>query len=184
MTFASRVQQRGNYIQVNLMPAIDLCEYVDDLYGYALVLSSDRTEAENLVQETYHRAIQAMRTLRRDNNVKSWLFTILRNMWFNQSRQWRTAPEIVELDSEETAPIRVAETAKDPHAPSVSNIEQEQVRTAIQQLPIEFREILLLRECEDLSYQEIASVLECPLGTVMSRLATAGSKLRDLLSPL
>jgi RNA polymerase sigma-70 factor (ECF subfamily) len=64
----------------------------------------------------------------------------------------------------------------------VSNIEQEQVRTAIQQLPVEFREIVILREYEDLSYQEIAAVLECPLGTVMSRLARARSKLRDLLS--
>jgi RNA polymerase sigma-70 factor (ECF subfamily) len=176
MTFASRVQQ------VDLMPAIDLCEYVDDVYGYALALSSDRTEAEDLVQETYHRAVRAMRTLRRDSNVKSWLFTILRSMWFNQPRPWRTAPEIVDLDG--TGPIRDAETAKDPHAPNVSNIEQEQVRTAIQQLPIEFREILILREFEELSYQEIASVLESPLGAVMSRLARARSKLRDLLSPI
>jgi RNA polymerase sigma-70 factor (ECF subfamily) len=66
----------------------------------------------------------------------------------------------------------------------VSNIEQEQVRTAIQQLSVEFREIILLREYEELSYQEIATILECPLGTVMSRLARARSKLRDLLSPL
>jgi RNA polymerase sigma-70 factor (ECF subfamily) len=65
----------------------------------------------------------------------------------------------------------------------MSNIEQEQVRAAIEQLSIEFREIIILREYEELSYQEIATSLDCPLGTVMSRLARARSKLRDLISP-
>ena len=166
-----------------IMPAIDFSEYVDGLYGYAAVLSRNRTEAEDLVQETCLRAIRTMQRLRPDSNVKSWLFKILRNIWFNQLRQWRTAPEIVELDSDGTGPNKAADTAKDPHATYVSNIEQEQVRTAIQQLSIEFREIIILREYEDLSYQEIATVLECPVGTVMSRLARARSKLRDLLSP-
>jgi RNA polymerase sigma-70 factor (ECF subfamily) len=63
----------------------------------------------------------------------------------------------------------------------VRNLQREQVRTAIQQLPVEFREIIILREYEELSYSEIANVLQCPLGTVMSRLARARSKLGDLL---
>src|SRR5271170_6552587 len=163
------------------MPIIDLSEYVDSLYSYALVLSRDRTEAEDLVQETCLRALRAIGRLRPDSNAKSWLFTILRNIWFNQLRQWRTAPEVVELDLDGDGANRAADTRKDPHATYVSNIEQEQVRTAIQQLPVEFREIIILREYEDLSYQEIGAVLECPLGTVISRLARARSKLRDLL---
>jgi RNA polymerase sigma-70 factor (ECF subfamily) len=125
-----------------------------------------------------------MRRLRPDSNVKSWLFTILRNIWFNQLRQWRTAPEIVEFDPDGNGEIRAADNAKDPYASYVSNIEQEQVRAAIQQLSIEFREIIILREYEELSYQEIAAVLECPVGTVMSRLARARSRLRDLLSAI
>jgi RNA polymerase sigma-70 factor, ECF subfamily len=165
-------------------PTIDLSEYVDALYSYALVLSRNRTEAEDLVQETCLRAIRAMERLRPDSNVKSWLFTILRNIWFNQLRQWRTAPEIVELDLDGTGPNNAIDTTKDPYATYVSNIEQEQVRAAIQQLSDEFREIILLREYEELSYQEIATVLKCPPGTVMSRLARARSKLRDLLSPI
>jgi RNA polymerase sigma-70 factor (ECF subfamily) len=108
----------------------------------------------------------------------------LRNVWFNRLRQWRRAPKIVELESDETGPISVADTAKDPHATYVNNIEQERVRDAIHQLSIELREIIILREYEELSYQEIATVLECPLGTVMSRLARARSNLRDLLSPI
>ena len=163
-------------------PTIDLSEYVDGLYSYALVLSRDRTEAEDLVQETCLRAIRAMGSLRPDSNAKGWLVTILRNIWFNQLRQRRTVREVVELDLHVDDANRAADSRKDPHATYVSNIEQEQVRTAIQQLPVEFREVIILREYEDLSYQEIAAVLECPLGTVMSRLARARSKLRDLLS--
>jgi RNA polymerase sigma-70 factor (ECF subfamily) len=115
--------------------------------------------------------------------MKAWLFTILRNVWFNQLRRWRKAPEMVELETDGTGPIGVADNAKGPHAIYMSNIEQGQVRAAIQQLSTEFREIIILREYEELSYQEIATILECPLGTVMSRLARARSKLRDLLSP-
>jgi RNA polymerase sigma-70 factor (ECF subfamily) len=169
---------------MTIMPTVDLSEYLDGLYSYAFVLSRNRTDAEDLVQETCLRAFRAMQRLRPDSNVKSWLFTILRNIWFNQLRQWRRAPEIVELESDRTGPVSVADTAKDPHASYVNNIEQEQVRNAIQQLSIDHREIILLREYEELSYREIATVLECPLGTVMSRLASARSKLRDLLSPI
>lgn len=163
---------------------IDLREYVDGLYSYALVLSRNRTEAEDLVQETCLRALRAMERLRPDSTAKGWLFTILRNIWFNQLRQWRTAPEIVELDLDGNGQNKTADTRNDPHATYVGNIEQEQVRGAIHQLSQEFREIIILREYEELSYQEIATVLECPVGTVMSRLARARSKLRGLLSPI
>ena len=91
-------------------PTIDLSEYVDGLYSYALVLSRDRTEAEDLVQETCLRAVRAMGRLRPDSNAKSWLFTSLRNIWFNQLRQWRTAPEVVELDLDGDGANRAADT--------------------------------------------------------------------------
>jgi RNA polymerase sigma-70 factor (ECF subfamily) len=75
------------------------------------------------------------------------------------------------------------ETAKDPHSLYVTKIETEQVREALQQLPEELREIIVLREFAELSYQEIAGLLQCPLGTVMSRLSRARVKLGTLLSP-
>ncbi|HTZ90677.1 MAG TPA: sigma-70 family RNA polymerase sigma factor [Alloacidobacterium sp.] len=75
-----------------------------------------------------------------------------------------------------------ADTAPDPLTGYVNRLDREQVRAAIQQRPPEFREIIILREYEELSYQEIAALLDCPPGTVMSRLARARSKLRDLLS--
>jgi RNA polymerase sigma-70 factor (ECF subfamily) len=125
-----------------------------------------------------------MERLRLDSNAKGWLFTILRNIWFNRLRQWRTAPEMVELDLDGNSQNNAVDTSKDPHVTYVSSIEQQRVRAAIHHLSQEFREIIILREYEELSYQEIATVLECPVGTVMSRLARARSKLRDLLSPV
>jgi len=156
--------------------------YLDGLFGYAMVLTGNPAEAADLVQETYVRALKARASLRPGSNVKSWLFTILRNIWLNQLRHERTAPEIVELGAHQDIADVAIETSKDPHAQYVSKIEQEMVRNAIQQLPAEFREIIILREYEELSYQEIAAMLDCPAGTVMSRLARARSKLRLMLS--
>jgi RNA polymerase sigma-70 factor, ECF subfamily len=162
-----------------LVRALD--EFFDGLYGYAMVLSRDRTEAEDLVQETCVRAIQASESLRPGSNIKSWLFTILRNIWLNQIRQRRSTPKLVELEADDGPSAVAVEPSKDPHAAYVAKVERDLVREAIQKLPEEFREIILLREYEDLSYQEIATILDCPAGTVMSRLGRARSKLRGLL---
>ena len=155
-------------------------EDLDGLYSYALVLTQNHAEAEDLVQETYVRAIKAMRRLRADSNMKGWLFTILRNVWLNQLRKWRNGPQIVDIEVDGVA--NSVEPSKSAHELYVSKVEAEQVRAAIQELPVEFREIILLREYEDLSYLEIASILGCPVGTVMSRLGRARAKLRALLS--
>jgi RNA polymerase sigma-70 factor (ECF subfamily) len=152
------------------------------LYSYALVLTRNHAAAEDLVQETYVRAIPAMGRLRADSNTKGWLFTILRNIWLNQLRKWRNGPQMIEMDAGDGVANSIIETSKDSHDLYVSKMEAERVRTAIQELPIDFREIILLREYEDLSYQEIANVLDCPVGTVMSRLGRARAKLRVLLS--
>src|SRR5580704_12750305 len=159
-----------------------LSGYIDGLFGYAMVLTRNPAEAADLVQETYLRALKAKESLGPGSNVKSWLFTILRNIWLNQLRHERAGPNIAELDSDPNlADVSIA-TSEDPHDLYVRNLQREQVRTAIQQLPVEFREIIILREYEELSYSEIANVLQCPMGTVMSRLARARSRLGDLLS--
>ena len=159
-----------------------LIKHIDGLYSYALALSRNRVDAEDLVQETYVRAIPAVRRLRKESNVKRWLFTILRNIWLNQIRQPRVAIQMSGMDIDQLLPQFRAQAGKDPHSLLITRLDQEQVRQAISQLPLEFREIILLREFEDLSYQGIASVLNCPIGTVMSRLNRARSKLRILLS--
>ena len=158
-------------------------EYLDGLYSYALVLTRNHAEAEDLVQETYVRAIPAMGRLRVGGNTKGWLFTILRNVWLNQLGKWRNGPQMIEMDVGDGVADSIVEPSEDSHDLYVSKPEAEQVRAAIQKLPEEFREIILLREYEDLSYQEIANVLDCPIGTVMSRLGRARAKLRVLLFP-
>ena len=157
-------------------------DHLDGLYSYALVLTRNHAEAEDLVQETYVRALPAMGRLRTDSNTKGWLFTILRNVWLNQLRKWRNGPQMIEMEGDDGIANSIVEPSKDSHDLYVSKLEAEQVRAAIEELPADFREIILLREYEDLSYQEIATVLDCPVGTVMSRLGRARAKLRVLLS--
>jgi RNA polymerase sigma-70 factor, ECF subfamily len=134
------------------------------------------------MQETYVRAIPAMGTLRVRSNLKSWLFTILRNLWLNQLRQRRRTPLVPESDIEQYFTDSTAGATENPYSLLLSKIYRRQVRKAIQQLPIDFREVILLREYEGLSYQEIATILDCPTGTVMSRLGRARARLRKMLS--
>lgn len=162
--------------------ADSLIQHIDGLYSYALSLTRNRSDAEDLVQETYVRAIPALRRLRTESNVKSWLFTILRNVWLNQLRQPRNSHHVSEPDIDQLSTSTNHADPKDPHSSLVRKTDQERVRNAIGQLSIDFREIILLREYEGLSYQEIAGLLNCPVGTVMSRLGRARSRLRTLLS--
>jgi RNA polymerase sigma-70 factor (ECF subfamily) len=159
-------------------------KYVDGLYGYAMVLTRNRAEAEDLVQETYVRALGAAGRLRDDSNVKGWLFTILRNLWFTELRKRRNAPAIVEMDGDDHTADSLVGNARDAHEIFVSNEDSDVVRSAIDDLSVEFKEIILLREFEELSYREIADVLGCPAGTVMSRLGRARVKLRTALADM
>jgi RNA polymerase sigma-70 factor, ECF subfamily len=155
-------------------------EHIDGLYSYARILTRNHTEAEDIVQETYLRALPAMPRLKTKGDLKGWLCTILRNIWLNQLR-YRARHPIVEIDSSDSIANIIAEPSADSLSLYLGKIEREEVQSAIQKLSIGYREIILLREYEDLSYQEIAAILDCPLGTVMSRLARARKKLRSLL---
>jgi RNA polymerase sigma-70 factor (ECF subfamily) len=157
-------------------------EYIDGLYCYAVTLTRNRARAEDLVQETFVRAIPAMGRLRTHSDVKSWLFTILKNIWLNELRKRRNGPQLVEIDLGNSVADSLLEPSRNSHDLYVSKMETAQVRAAIQKLSEEFREIILLREYEELSYHEIANILDCPVGTVMSRLGRARAKLRALLS--
>jgi RNA polymerase sigma-70 factor (ECF subfamily) len=155
-------------------------EHLEALYGFAVALTRDKTEAEDLVQETYLRAVRAFSRLTPDSNLKSWLFAIMRNTWLNKIRHARNGPQFVELDAEESSEQRL--DSMDPYVAFVRKIEREQVREAIESLPRLYREIILLRDIEGFSYRQIASILGCPVGTVMSRLGRARGKLRLLLA--
>ena len=158
-----------------------LLSHTDALFRYAMALCRNVATAEDLVQETCLRALSARNQLRPDSNHKGWLFTILRNIWLNELRKGRWTPQTLDTETDTTASSIPASPDGDPHVHYVSKLEVVQVREAIQQLPEEFREIIILREYDELSYQEIAEILQCPAGTVMSRLARARSRLRSIL---
>ena len=158
-------------------------EHINALYGFAMWLTRNSGEAEDLVQETYLRAVRAFGGLVPDSNLKAWLFSIMRNIWLNQLRHSRSGPRFVELvaDFEEfTGPGIIAND--DPHSMLIRKIKGEDVRAAIESLPVRYREVVVLRDLEGFSYQEIAGILGCPAGTVMSRLGRAREKLRSVLS--
>jgi RNA polymerase sigma-70 factor (ECF subfamily) len=158
-------------------------EHLDALYGYAMTLTRDQTEAEDLVQETYLRAVRAFGQLLPDSNLKSWLFVIMRNIWLNQLRHNRSGPRFVGFDDEiETVQYLAAKPTDDPHVAYMRKLECWEVRQAIESLPPPYREIIVLRDIEGFSYQQISSMLGCPAGTVMSRLGRAREKLKQMLS--
>ena len=162
--------------------ATSTLEHIDALYGYAMTLTRDRTEAEDLVQETYLRAVRAANQPTCDGNLKAWLFVIMRNAWLNAIRHEHNGRRIFESEQEELATPAANDTTSNPHVVYLRKLEREQVREAIEKLPDAYREIVVLRDIEGFSYQEIATVLNCPAGTVMSRLGRAREKLREVLS--
>ncbi|HMF75354.1 MAG TPA: sigma-70 family RNA polymerase sigma factor [Bryobacteraceae bacterium] len=156
-----------------------LARYLDGLYGYAMTLTRNPTESEDLVQETYLRALRAKDQLRPESNIKSWLFTILRNIWLNQMRRTRNGPRIDEFDETAVDSRSVeGQLTNDPLDSYLAKLKHADLRSAIEGLPKVYQEVVLLRDFEDLSYRQIAEVLGCPDGTVMSRLGRAREKLR------
>jgi RNA polymerase sigma-70 factor (ECF subfamily) len=157
-------------------------QYLDGLYAYAMTLARNQAEAEDLVQETYLRALHAFERLRPDSNLKSWLFTILRNVRLNQVRDSWSKFRIVQMDELASGTREFEDkSSRDPFFLYLSKITQVDVRQAIQNLPAIHRDVIVLREFEELSYGEIAQVLGCPPGTVMSRLNRAREKLKEML---
>ena len=152
--------------------------HIDAHNGYAMTLTRNSSEAQDLVQETYLRATRAEKQPPLSENLKAWLFVIMRNAWLNQVRHNQSGPRFVELETHE----QPEDARANPHVVYLRKLEREQVREAIEKLPEAYREIVVLRDIEGFTYQEIAMVLECPAGTVMSRLGRARAKLRDSLS--
>jgi RNA polymerase sigma-70 factor (ECF subfamily) len=157
-------------------------EHIDALYGYAMTLTRDKTEAEDLVQETYLRAVRAANQPAPDGNLKAWLFVIMRNIWLNAVRHKHNGRRIFELENDEPETGSANDTNSNPHVVYLRKLERQQVRDAIDELPDTYREIVVLRDIEGFSYQEIATVLNCPAGTVMSRLGRARGRLREVLA--
>ena len=152
----------------------------DQLYNFAHWLTRDREEAEDLVQETYAKALDGFPSFRLGTNFRAWMYRILRNT-FLTSRTGLKATITRSLDSEdEPEPAAAGDT---PETIVIEHSNRQLVQSAIDELPVHFREVLLLCDLEEMSYQEIAETLSVPIGTVMSRLSRARKSLRDRLRP-
>ena len=149
------------------------------LYNFAHWLTQDRDEAEALVQETYVKALKGFSTFQPGTNFRAWMYRILRNS-FLTSRSGLLANRTVSLDAqqEEAAPLVAHET---PESIALTHFDQQAIHRALRRLAANFREIILLCDLEEMTYQEIADTLGIPMGTVMSRLSRARKALRELL---
>jgi len=138
------------------------------LRRYARALLGDRSEADDLVQDTVERGWSRLSSWRRNSDMRPWLFSIMHNLHVDRMR--RSAPETVELSEE----LHLA-------APPSSRLEMRDMEAALALLPPEQREVLLLVALEEMSYQEVAATLGIPPGTVMSRLSRGRERLRLLM---
>jgi RNA polymerase sigma-70 factor (ECF subfamily) len=151
----------------------------DQLYNFAHWMTRNREEAEDLVQETYAKALKGFSSYRAGTNFRAWMYRILRNT-FLTSRTGLSVAMTVPLDLEEERPTLAVES-KTPETILIERSNSQLVQNAIAELPVHFREVLLLCDLEEMSYQEIADALSIPIGTVMSRLSRARKAIRDSL---
>jgi RNA polymerase sigma-70 factor (ECF subfamily) len=150
--------------------------HLDDLYRVAVRVVGDRTEAEDLVQETYLEAWKSFHRFAPGTNCRAWLFKILFHVIHHHRRKWFSLRFITE--SEEL----LAETlVYQPPVPEA--LTDEDMLAALDRVPQNFREVLLLADVQEFSYKEVAQMLDIPIGTVMSRLSRGRQMLRAQLAP-
>jgi len=159
-------------------------EFLDSLYGAALRLTRNADRAQDLVQDTYLKAIRARRSFAEGTNLKAWLFTILQNTWRNRRRDG--ARSRVEFDSEvveQSAEVvtRGRAGAETPESLLLRDTLNADLQAALDGMGEAFREVVWLRDVDELTYQEIADVLDIPIGTVMSRLSRGRKQLYEAL---
>jgi len=155
--------------------------HLDTVYRVGLRLAGDETLADDLVQETMLKAFRSWHQYRPGTNVRAWLLTILRHTFINQYRQAKRRP--AEVDVNEIEPYTVFRDIRDtdPEGRFFADIVDDEVLRAIDALPDEFRETLVLSDVEGLTYAEIADVTEVAVGTVKSRLFRARQALQRRL---
>jgi RNA polymerase sigma-70 factor (ECF subfamily) len=152
--------------------------HLDALYRVALRLTADPTLAEDLVQDTMLKAYRSWRQYRPGTNAKGWLLTILRNTFINDYRRRKHEPVAMDLDLVEPHALDRSPRETDPEGSFFSQIVDAKVLEAIDALPTEFREVLVLSDVEGMRYAEIAETLKIPVGTVKSRLFRARHQLQ------
>ncbi|MFQ5850073.1 MAG: sigma-70 family RNA polymerase sigma factor [Candidatus Binatia bacterium] len=150
--------------------------HLSHLYTSAFYLTKERAEAEDLIQETYLRAFRFFDKFQPGTNCRAWLLSILRNLFINRYRQKRQEPEMVDwenIDQVYDSMVEQGEKAEkaNPEGLLFSQLMDEEVEKALWELPEEFRTAIVLVDIQELSYEEAAKVMECPVGTVRSRVS-------------
>jgi RNA polymerase sigma-70 factor (ECF subfamily) len=151
------------------------------LYNHAFWLSRDQAEAEDLVQETFSKALRAFDSFQSGTNFKAWIFRILRNT-FLTSRTGIAASRTVFLEDHPDT-LDTAAASPTPEDTLIRLDNQAALYSALEQLPPQLREVLLLCDVEEIKYRDIAVILDVPIGTVMSRVSRARRTLHQLLQP-
>jgi RNA polymerase sigma factor (sigma-70 family) len=152
---------------------------LNSLYNFARWLAHDSNDAEDLVQETYLKALRNFASFQPGTNFRAWMFRILKNTFLSSCSKLERRMTSA-MDSEEDGP-ELAVDMETPETILMNRSNSHLVQRAIDDLPVHYREALLLCEVDEMSYQEIAEVLSIPIGTVMSRLARARKSVRESL---
>jgi RNA polymerase sigma-70 factor (ECF subfamily) len=150
--------------------------YLSSLYSFALGMLKDSAEAEDMVQETILKAYEQFHRFKKGSNCKAWLFTIMKNLCIDRFRKERSRPVLVNMDNQPS----LYPTPDDPLI-DLPSITPEEIRDAIANLPIEYRLPVALRDIEGFTYREIGEIMECPEGTVMSKLYRGRKLLKRIL---
>ena len=151
----------------------------DQLYNHACWLTGDRADAEDLVQESYAKALKGFASFAEGTNLRAWMFRILRNAFLNSRSGLKQ--KTAYLEDEEVGTDEAVAHEVTPETLFLASESQEAIFSALERLPVAHREIILLCDVDEMSYREIAQVLDVPTGTVMSRLARARRNLRAAL---
>jgi len=158
---------------------------LDSLYSYALALVGEEEEAKDLVQETYLKAFRAFDSFQEGTNIKAWLFRILKNTFINQFHYKKRFEELQGELTEEGTYEKLVARGKIPLGDHGGGLYEEslgdEVQEALSTLPEDFRSAVYLADVENMSYQEIARVMNCPIGTVRSRIARGRRMLQGKL---
>jgi RNA polymerase sigma-70 factor (ECF subfamily) len=163
-------------------------EFMPSLYSAALRMPRSPSDAEDLVQETYLKAYRAFESFQEGTNLKAWLYRILTNTFINSYRAKKRRPEQTELDEVEDlylyrrlGGLEAAAASRSAEEEVLDLFTDDEVKTALESLPEQFRIAVLLADVEGFSFKEIAEILDVPIGTVMSRLHRGRKALQKAL---
>lgn len=152
------------------------------LHAVALRLTRNAADAEDLTQNTLVKALRFHEKFREGTYIKAWLLTILRNTFINEYRKRTRTPMSVELTGAEAAETPIVPPAPEGRLHNMLELLDDEVRAAVEELPDDFRNAVIMADLEEKSYKEIAEFMGCPIGTVMSRLYRGRKILRERLA--